>query len=178
MTHPTPETHWKYVVSGGGGFIGSHLVDALLASPATSEVRVLDNFSSGRREHLVHHAGDSRLKIHTVDLLEAHAVVPLLGGVDVVVHLAANPDIRWGLTNTRLDLDQETIVTYNVLEAMRLNQVKRILFSSSCAVYGDIGTEPAHEGRGPSLPPVYMVPGSLDRRVSFRHSAGRSRCLP
>ena len=160
-TDSTTQTHLKYAVSGGGGFIGSHLVDALLADPATGELRILDNFSSGRREHLIQHEGDSRLSVHTVDLLAAREVVPLIDGVDVVVHLAANPDVRWGINNTRLDLDQETIATYNVLEAMRLNQVKRILFSSSCSVYGDIGVEPAHEGRGPNLPTSLYGAGKL-----------------
>jgi UDP-glucose 4-epimerase len=157
----TPSFNWKYAVTGGGGFIGSHVVDALLAGPATREVRVLDNFSSGRREHLVHHEGDGRLKVHTVDLLEADRIVPLIAGVDIVIHLAANPDVRWGIKNTRLDLEQETIATYNVLEAMRLSLVNKILFSSSCSVYGNIGTEPADEGRGPNLPTSLYGAGKL-----------------
>jgi UDP-glucose 4-epimerase len=141
-----------YVVSGGAGFIGSHLVDALLADPRTAEVRIVDNFSSGRREHLVQHRDDRRLKIHEEDLLNLTRILPVFPGADCVYHLAANPDARWGIENTRLDLEQETIATYNVLEAMRLNQCKRILLSSSGTVYGDIGTEPALETRGPALP--------------------------
>jgi UDP-glucose 4-epimerase len=146
------DTPLHYVVTGGAGFIGSHLIDALLADSRTTEVRVLDNFSSGRHEHLTQHGSDGRLNIHTVDLLNLPEVISLLAGADLVIHLAANPDARWGIDNTRLDLEQETVATYNVLEAMRLNHVKRILLSSSGTVYGDIGTEPAHEGRGPSLP--------------------------
>ena len=65
-----------YIVTGGAGFIGSHLIDELLADAATKEVRVLDNFSSGRREHLAHHESDGRLKIHTVELLELEKIVP------------------------------------------------------------------------------------------------------
>lgn len=69
-----------------------------------------------------------------------------------VFHLAANPDARWGIDNTKLDLEQETIVTYNVLEAMRRNGASRIVFSSSGTVYGDVGTTVTHEGLGPCLP--------------------------
>ena len=141
-----------YLVTGGAGFIGSHLIDSLLSHPTTREIGILDNFSSGRREHLAHHAKDSRLKIHKLDLLDLKKAVPHLRGVDQVFHLAANPDARWGLDNTRLDLEQETIVTYNVLEAMRRHRVSRIVFSSSGTVYGDVGTTVAHEGLGPCLP--------------------------
>jgi UDP-glucose 4-epimerase len=107
----------NYVVTGGAGFIGSHLVDALLADPKTAEVRVLDNFSSGRPEHSAQHDGNDRLKVHTVDLLNLGEIVPLFASANIVIHLAANPDARWGIANTRLDLEQETIATYNVLEA-------------------------------------------------------------
>ena len=140
------------LVTGGAGFIGSHLIDSLLADSATPEVRVLDNFSSGRHEHLAHHKKDSRLKVHKLDLLNLKKAAPHFRGVEQVFHLAANPDARWGLDNTRLDLEQETIVTYNVLEAMRRNQVPRIVFSSSGTVYGDVGTLVTHEGLGPCLP--------------------------
>ena len=142
----------NYLVTGGAGFIGSHLIDLLLADPATREIRVLDNFSSGRREHLVQHASDPRLKIHTVELLELEKIAPHFDGVDQVFHLAANPDARWGIDNTRLDLEQETIVTYNVLESMRRKKVPRIVFSSSGTVYGDVGTTVTHETLGPALP--------------------------
>jgi len=151
----------KYLVTGGAGFIGSHLIDALLADPATSEVVVLDNFSSGRREHLAHHAYDPRLRIHTAELLDLEKIAPLFQGVEQVFHLAANPDARWGIDNTRLDLEQETIVTYNVLEAMRRQKVPRIVFSSSGTVYGDVGTTITHEKLGPCLPVSLYGAGKL-----------------
>ena len=141
-----------YLVTGGAGFIGSHVVDSLLADPATRAVAILDNFSSGRRDHLAHHAQDARLKVHTLDLLDLEKILPHFRGVEQVFHLAANPDARWGIDNTRLDLEQETIVTYNVLEAMRRNDVPRIVLSSSGTVYGDVGTTVTHEGLGPCLP--------------------------
>jgi len=141
-----------YLVTGGAGFIGSHLLDTLLACPTARAVKVLDNFSSGRREHLTQHAGNPKLAVSTVDLLDFPRMMPLFEGVDQVFHLAANPDARWGIDNTRLDLEQETIATYNVLEAMRRHGVPRIVLSSSGTVYGDVGTTVTHEGLGPCLP--------------------------
>ena len=142
----------KILVTGGAGFIGSHLIDSLLADAATKEIRVLDNFSSGRREHLAQHAKDPRLKIVRLDLLDLKKALPHFKGVDRVYHLAANPDARWGIENTKLDLEQETLVTYNVLEAMRRHSVPQIILSSSGTVYGDVGTTVTHENLGPCLP--------------------------
>jgi UDP-glucose 4-epimerase len=142
----------KILVTGGAGFIGSHLIDLLLADSATKEIRVLDNFSSGRREHLEQHKKNPRLKIVKLDLLDLKKAQPHFKGVDRVFHLAANPDARWGIKNTKLDLEQETIVTYNVLEAMRRNSVPQIILSSSGTVYGDVGTTITHENLGPALP--------------------------
>ena len=142
----------SYLITGGAGFIGSHLLDSLLAQPTTKKVVILDNFSSGRRNHVAPYAQDARLKVHTVDLLDLEKIRPHFQNIEQVFHLAANPDARWGIDNTRLDLEQETIVTYNVLEAMRQNQVPRIVFSSSGTVYGDVGTTVTHERLGPCLP--------------------------
>lgn len=149
------------LVTGGAGFIGSHLIDALLADTTVGEVRVLDNFSSGRSEHYAQHKDDSRLKVHAIELLEGEKIRPFFDGVNTVFHLAANPDARYGIANTRLDLEQETIVTYNVLEAMRLVKVPQIVFSSSGTVYGDVGTTVTHEGLGPCLPTSLYGAGKL-----------------
>ncbi len=150
-----------YLVTGGAGFIGSHLVDALLLNATTKEVRILDNFSSGRREHVKQLGHDSRLKVIPVELLELEKSAPHFQGVDQVFHLAANPDARWGIDNTRLDLEQETIVTYNVLEAMRRHRVPGILISSSGTVYGDVGATVTHESLGPCLPVSLYGAGKL-----------------
>ena len=140
------------LVTGGAGFIGSHLLDALLAGAATPEVRVLDNFSSGRREHLAQHKNDPRLKVFKLDLLDFKKAAATFKGVDQVFHLAANPDARWGIDNTRLDLEQETLVTYHVLEAMRRHGAAQIVFASSGTVYGDVGATVTRETLGPALP--------------------------
>jgi UDP-glucose 4-epimerase len=149
------------LVTGGAGFIGSFLIDALMADSAVGEVRVLDNFSSGRREHLSHHQNNPKLKVHAVELLDLEKIRPHFQGVSTVFHLAANPDARWGIENTRLDLEQETIVTYNVLESMRQNQAPQIIFSSSGTVYGDVGTTVTHETLGPCLPVSLYGAGKL-----------------
>ncbi|MDE0953428.1 MAG: NAD-dependent epimerase/dehydratase family protein [Candidatus Poseidoniales archaeon] len=138
------------LVTGGAGFIGSHLVDALVAKGL--QVRVLDNFSSGREEFLTHHSNTNNVEIIRADLLDLEAVKESMEGIHTVHHLAANPDIRLGTEITDTDLQQGTIATYNVLEAMRHNNVKRISFSSSSAIYGEASVMPTPETYGPVLP--------------------------
>jgi len=138
------------LVTGGGGFIGSHLVDALVEQG--NEVRVIDNFSSGREEFLSHHDGNGSVEVHRGDLLDQGAVIAAMEGVETVHHLAANPDIRLGIEFTDTDLRQGTIATYNVLEAMRIAEVHRISFASSCAVYGEADVMPTPEDYGPVMP--------------------------
>ncbi|HIG34254.1 MAG TPA: NAD-dependent epimerase/dehydratase family protein [Candidatus Poseidoniales archaeon] len=138
------------LVTGGGGFIGSHLVDALVEQG--NEVRVIDNFSSGREEFLSHHDGNGSVEVHRGDLLDQGAVIAAMEGVETVHHLAANPDIRLGIEVTDTDLRQGTMATYNVLEAMRIAEVRRISFASSSAVYGEADVMPTPEDYGPVMP--------------------------
>lgn len=138
-----------HLVTGGAGFIGSHLVDALVARGEA--VRVLDNLSSGRLEFLEGHAKD-QVEIVVCDLLDQTQVRDAMRGIEVVHHLAANPDIRLGIEVTDTDLKQGTLATYNVLEAMRMAGVSNISFSSSSAVYGEAKEMPTSERYGPTLP--------------------------
>ena len=138
------------LVTGGAGFIGSHLVDALVEQG--KEVRVLDNFSSGREEFLSHHEGSEAVEVCRGDLLDRDEVMSAMEGIETVHHLAANPDIRLGIEVTDTDLRQGTMATYNVLEAMRLSEVGRISFASSSAVYGEAGVMPTPEDYGPVMP--------------------------
>ncbi|AKT40088.1 NAD-dependent epimerase/dehydratase family protein [Chondromyces crocatus] len=124
----------KSFVIGGAGFIGSHLVDRLVAR---GPVTVYDNLSVGRRDFIAAHLDAGRATLVQADVLDLERLTEALTGHDVVFHLAANPEARWGLTNTRLDLEQGTIATWNVLEAMRRAGVPRLVFSSSGTVYGD-----------------------------------------
>ena len=135
----------RVLVSGGAGFIGSHLVDLLVARG--DDVRVYDNLSSGREAFLEHHNGS--VEFVQGDLLDLDAVVAAMEGVDLVFHLAANPDIRLGTEITDTDLKQGTVATYNVLEAMRRQGVKDIAFASSSVVYGETEVMPTPEEDGP-----------------------------
>ena len=141
----------RVLVTGGAGFIGSHLVDGLVQRG--DEVVVFDNMSSGRESFLAHHrTSDNPIQFVNSDLLDLEAVRTSMEGVDMVFHLAANPDIRLGTRVTDTDLKQGTIATYNVLEAMRLEGVTDIAFSSSSVVYGEAEVMPTPENYGPLLP--------------------------
>lgn len=121
-------------VVGGAGFIGSHLVDRLVER---GPVTVFDNFSVGKAEFVAGPVGSGRATIVEGDALDLGALTAAMRGHDVVFHLAANPEARWGLERTRLDLEQGTIATYNALEAARLGKVPRFVLSSSGTVYGN-----------------------------------------
>ena len=138
-----------HLVTGGAGFIGSHLVDTLVSNG--ENVRVIDDLSSGRIDFIDGHIGDS-VEMVIADLLDLEKLNEAMKGVTMVHHLAANPDIRLGTKVTDTDLKQGTIATYNVLESMRMNGVSRISFSSSSAVYGEIEAMPTPESYGPTLP--------------------------
>ncbi len=138
------------LVTGGAGFIGSHLVDALVGRGRC--VRVFDNFSSGREDFLSHHEGSGMVEVVRGDLLDPESVKESMDGIETVHHMAANPDIRLGTEVTDTDLRQGTVATYNVLEAMRVNGVPIISFSSSSAVYGEADLMPTPEDYGPIMP--------------------------
>ncbi len=140
----------KTVVTGGAGFIGSHLVDKLLSSG--NEVTALDNLSSGRMEFLEHHLQDPNFKFIKLDLLEPEKLKKAIQGADIIFHLAANPDVRLGAENTKVHLEQNIIATYYLLEAMRLNRLQNIVFTSTSTVYGEALIIPTPENYGPLVP--------------------------
>lgn len=121
-------------VVGGAGFIGSHLVDRLVQR---GPVTLYDNLSVGKRAFVAAHLDAGRATLVEGDALDLDGLEAAVRGHDVVFHLAANPEARWGLERPRLDLEQGTIATWNVLEAMRRTGVPRLVFSSSGTVYGD-----------------------------------------
>jgi len=145
-------------VTGGAGFIGSHLVDRLVGRGA--EVTIYDNLSIGRKRFVQDHIDRGAAQLVVADLLDFDILVKHLRECDVVFHLAANPEARWGIENTRLDLEQETLVTYNVLEAMRRNEVRQIVFASSGTVYGEVD-DPVDEDHGPLFPISLYGAGKL-----------------
>ena len=132
-----------YMVTGGAGFIGSTLTDRLLASG--HKVVVYDNFSTGFPEFLVEAEKNSNFTLVKGDILDTGTLNDAMRGVDAVFHFAANADVRFGTDHPDRDLQQNTIATYNVLEAMRANGVKKILFSSTGSIYGRAITIPTPE---------------------------------
>lgn len=138
----------KILVTGGAGFIGSHVVDRLMAEG--HELFVLDNLSSGDEHFIAAHLGKPNFQFHQLDLVHDE-ITGLFEGVEEVWHLAANPEVRLGAENTYVHLEQNVIATYNVLEAMRLHGVRRILFTSTSTVYGDAEQLPTPE-EYPTIP--------------------------
>ena len=139
-------------ISGGAGFIGGHLTRRLLGSKTTERVVIFDNFSSGTRSRLADFSGDRRLSIIEGDLKDLAATQDAMRGSDVVFHLAANPDIAKAVTQPDIDFREGTYLAQNVLEAIRVNHVPRLLYMSGSGVYGENSRVAFAENYGPCLP--------------------------
>lgn len=133
----------RCLVTGCAGFIGSHLVDRLLADG--HEVIGIDNFATGREAFISEARGTGRFTIVNLDLTFPAQLERYFVHSDVVFHFSANADVRWGTQHPRKDLEQNTVVTHNVLEAMRLAGVRRIVFASTGSVYGQPAVLPTPE---------------------------------
>ena len=133
----------KYIVTGAAGFIGSSLADRLLSRG--HEVVGIDNFSTGQRRFLEGALAHPGFRLVTIDLLDLDALKQAFAGGQAVFHLSANADVRFGTEHPRKDLEQNTIATYNVLEAMRANGIRKIAFSSTGSVYGEALVVPTPE---------------------------------
>ena len=133
----------QFLVTGGAGFIGSNMVDRLLE--LGHDVTAYDNLSTGRPSFLQSAHRSPRFRFVQGDLLETDRLSAAVAGSDVVVHLAANADVRFGTEHPKKDLEQNTIATFNVLEAMRENGTRRIVFASTGSIYGDSSVFPTPE---------------------------------
>jgi UDP-glucose 4-epimerase len=142
----------SYFIIGGAGFIGSHFVDTLLASKKTRRVTIFDNFSSGRDWHYETHAGDSRLNVVRSDASDLSALSVTMEGHDWVIHLASNPDVAAAAERPEIDFYRGTLLTNNVVEAMRRSGVRRLLYASGSGVYGDVGDKSVSEDFAPMVP--------------------------
>jgi UDP-glucose 4-epimerase len=131
------------LVTGGAGFIGSHLVDRLISDGW--KVRILDNFSSGRMENIEHHKGNRDVEILKGDLKSQDIAEKAVKDVDVVFHYAANPEVRVSTTNPEIHFNENIVATFNLLEAMRKNYVEELVFASSSSVYGEPEEIPVDE---------------------------------
>jgi len=138
----------RYFVAGGAGFIGGHMVHRLLQRPG-AEVVVYDSFSSGRAWHL---PDDTRLTVVRQDLKAIGPLTEAIEGSDVVFHFASNPDIARAATQPDIDFWEGTYLTQNLLEAMRIAGIRRLIYASGSGIYGDTGETAVTETYSPLLP--------------------------
>lgn len=142
----------SYFIVGGAGFIGSHFVDALLASEMTRRVTVFDNFTSGREWHYEAHGADRRLHVVRADAADVSALTATMDSHDWVIHLASNPNIAAAVEQPEIDFYRGTLLTNNVVEAMRRAGIHRLLYASGSGVYGDTGDRLVPEDHAPLIP--------------------------
>jgi len=133
----------RVFITGAAGFIGSNMVGRLLA--VGHRVVGFDNLSTGQRRFLGTALAHSQFTFLEADLLDRQRLTEAMRGAELVIHFAANADVRFGTEHPRKDLDQNTIATWNVLEAMRETGCKRIVFSSTGSVYGEPDIFPTPE---------------------------------
>jgi len=139
----------RILVTGGAGFIGSHLVDKLISN--SNQVVVFDNLSSGSLKNLEHLKSNKNFSFIKGDLLKTEDIEKSLKDVSKVYHIAANPDVRIGEVDTKTHFEQNIVASYNLLEAMRKNDIKKIIFTSTSTVYGDAKIIPTPE-EYPTMP--------------------------
>lgn len=141
----------NYLVAGGAGFIGSHVTRALLAEGHS--VLVYDNFSSGTQQHLGEVLSNPHLTVLKGDIKDLEHLKTAMQGIETVYHFASNPDISKAVTQPDIDFWEGTYLTNQILEAMRISGVKRLIYASGSGVYGECGLEPVAENY-PSMRPI------------------------
>ena len=138
------------IVTGGAGFIGSHVVDALINKGF--EVRVLDDFSSGNENNLSKNKDNAKFHVRKINLNSHEVVKEFNKDIKTIFHLAADPEVRSGFDFPEISYEKNIKATFNLLEAIRKSDVETILFTSSAAVYGDTEVIPTPEDFGPLIP--------------------------
>lgn len=141
-----------FFITGGAGFIGSNLVNRLLARESTRGVVVYDNLKSGSLDFIEKFLHDSRVRFVLGDINDFKSLLRAVSGCNVLIHLAANPDISKADTDPALDFREGTVLTQNVLEAARIKNIKRIIFTSGSGVYGEVPGQVFSEEFGPCRP--------------------------
>ncbi len=137
------------LVTGGAGFIGSHLIDKLISNGYF--IRCVDNFSSGKKENVLHHK-KTNFELIEGDVLDEKTLQSSMDDCKMVFHLSANPDVRLGEQDTKVHFQENIQATYTVLETMRQCEIKNIVFTSTSTVYGDAKELPTPEDYGPLVP--------------------------
>ena len=154
----------KYIVTGGAGFIGSHITDALIARGDT--VHIVDNFLTGKRERV-----NPKAVVHEVDIREQEKLAPIFAGADGIFHTAAQARMQYSIREPRLTNDINITGTLNVLLAARDAGVKRVAYSASSSAYGAKNPMPLRE----DMPPDPIIPYAIQKRVGEQYCAMASR---
>ncbi len=142
----------RYFIAGGAGFIGSSLISRIYDEENSCEVTVYDNFSSGKKEYLSGFNEKKGFVVVDSDIKDLPALKESMRGADVVYHFASNPDISKAVKQPDIDFWEGTYLTSNILEAMRVNGVKKLLYASGSGVYGEVGAGRVKEDHSPMLP--------------------------
>jgi len=140
----------KILVTGGAGFIGSHLVDKLIENDL--DVKVLDNLSSGTKINLQNSLNKENFQFFNEELSNTSSLQNILSDVDIIFHLAANPEVRTGFNNPEISFRENIENTFYLLEAIRKSKIDTIVFSSSSTIYGEPEIIPTPENYGPLYP--------------------------
>ena len=143
----------KAIVTGGAGFIGSHVVDRLINDGYS--VTVIDNMTQGTMENLKQHKNNPKVKVYNTDIRDAEALNKIFAGHDVAFHLAAQANIRKSAVDHKSDLDNNLVGTINILEAMMANKINDLVFASSSAIYGEATVRPTPEDYMPIQTSLY-----------------------
>lgn len=138
------------LVTGGAGFIGSHLVDRLIEEE--NKITIFDNLSSGKIGFIEKHLENTDFTLIKGDILDNEVIDRACRDIDLVCHVAANPDVRLGASDTKIHFDQNILATYNILEAIRKNNIKKVVFTSTSTIYGEAHIMPTPENYGPLIP--------------------------
>lgn len=140
------------LITGGAGFVGSHLVERLAANPE-NKLTIVDNFRTGKKEFIEGIIGKGKAELIKGDLRKQDFAEKVVEGKDIIYHLAANADVRGGVEDTKVDLEVNFLVTYNLLEGVRKDgNAKDFVFISSTQIYGEADEIPTPEDYGPLKP--------------------------
>jgi len=142
----------KYFIAGGAGFIGSHVAHRVLKENDCESLIIYDNFTSGKNWHINDIVNDPKVTVVKADIKDLDQLIKAMVGSERVFHFASNPDIAKAMTQPDVDFWEGTYLTQNILEAMRINEVKKIIYASGSGVYGETGYQDVTEDYAPMLP--------------------------